>query len=268
MTVSAHCMVKNDDQWIWYAIQSILPVVDTIHVYDTGSTDNTLKIVRSINSNKIQIKEFLTNTAEEITLCRQKMMDVEKNDWVLFLDGDEIWPDLALKKSVESIQKNPSIDYLISSYRNLLGDVYHYQENSAGKYKIKDKEGHITIRWINRKKLAPLMFRSNYPYEELCLKNGMALQKDTKLSSIFIDEPYLHATHLVRSSNEEATFNRKYKIKYEFGHKNSESFIYPTSFYFPHGNLIPSAWTERKIKYNFFASIQTPIKKLKRKLLI
>jgi len=36
--ITAHMIVKNEEQWVWYALQSILPYVDKVIVYDTGST--------------------------------------------------------------------------------------------------------------------------------------------------------------------------------------------------------------------------------------
>ena len=49
----ANCLIKNEERWVWYALQSVLPYVDKILVWDTGSTDNTVEIIKTIKSNKI-----------------------------------------------------------------------------------------------------------------------------------------------------------------------------------------------------------------------
>ena len=46
-------IVKNEDQWVFYAINSVLPYVDELIITDTGSTDHTLELIRSIHSPKI-----------------------------------------------------------------------------------------------------------------------------------------------------------------------------------------------------------------------
>ena len=41
-------MVKNEEYWIWYALTSVAPHVDEILVFDNGSQDRTVEIVREI----------------------------------------------------------------------------------------------------------------------------------------------------------------------------------------------------------------------------
>ena len=40
--ITVHCVVKNEERWIWFAINSILDIAEKILVYDTGSTDKTV----------------------------------------------------------------------------------------------------------------------------------------------------------------------------------------------------------------------------------
>ncbi|MBU1256082.1 hypothetical protein KKA49_00135 [Patescibacteria group bacterium] len=53
--IIVHCLVKNEERFIWYAIKSVLPFVDKIMVWDTGSTDKTIQIIKSIKSKKISL---------------------------------------------------------------------------------------------------------------------------------------------------------------------------------------------------------------------
>ncbi|WP_370897563.1 glycosyltransferase family 2 protein [Chryseobacterium gossypii] len=63
---------------------------DEIIVVDSFSTDNTLEIAKSFQNVKI-----IENKFEDFTRQRNLALDHAKNDWVLFLDGDErITPQL------------------------------------------------------------------------------------------------------------------------------------------------------------------------------
>jgi len=51
--IVVHCLVKNEENFIWYAINSVLPFVDKIMIWDNDSTDKTIEIIKSIHSPKI-----------------------------------------------------------------------------------------------------------------------------------------------------------------------------------------------------------------------
>ncbi|MBB4807642.1 glycosyltransferase involved in cell wall biosynthesis [Chryseobacterium defluvii] len=57
---------------------------DEIIIVDSFSTDKTLEIARTFPSVKI-----IQNTFEDFTQQRNLALDHAKNDWILFLDGDE-----------------------------------------------------------------------------------------------------------------------------------------------------------------------------------
>ena len=71
---------------------------DEIIVIDSFSTDRTVEIAKSY-PNAIVIQHAF----EDFTKQRNLALDYAKNDWVLFLDGDErITPDLE-KEIIETI---------------------------------------------------------------------------------------------------------------------------------------------------------------------
>ena len=90
--VIVHFLVKNEDRFIWYSLSSVLPYVDQIMVYDTGSNDKTVDIVRSIKSEKIKIKEVGAVDAYSFTDIRNQMLRATSSgfDWLMILDGDEV----------------------------------------------------------------------------------------------------------------------------------------------------------------------------------
>jgi hypothetical protein len=50
-------VVRDEEDYIELAIESVLPFVKGIYILDTGSEDNTLKKIRDLNSSKIVLEE-------------------------------------------------------------------------------------------------------------------------------------------------------------------------------------------------------------------
>jgi glycosyltransferase involved in cell wall biosynthesis len=48
MQLTVHCLIKNEENFIFYAIKSVVDFVDKIIIFDTGSTDKTVAIVNSL----------------------------------------------------------------------------------------------------------------------------------------------------------------------------------------------------------------------------
>jgi len=89
--IIVHCLIKNEENFIWYALNSVLPYVAKIMVWDTGSKDKTIEIVKLINSPKIEFQEVHSINAKEHPQMRNKMLeatDKTKYRWLMILDGD------------------------------------------------------------------------------------------------------------------------------------------------------------------------------------
>jgi len=56
--LSAMMRIKNDEEWIFFAIKSILDYVDEVVVVLQNCTDNTEKIIRQMNSSKIKLFHY------------------------------------------------------------------------------------------------------------------------------------------------------------------------------------------------------------------
>ena len=90
--ITVHMIVKNEDRFIWYAIQSVVDFVDKLIIYDTGSSDKTLSIIKSIKNKKIHLSEKQISNKHDISLLRQKQLEETDTDWIWIVDGDEIYP--------------------------------------------------------------------------------------------------------------------------------------------------------------------------------
>ena len=50
-------LIRNEENFIWFAINSVIDYVDEIMVWDMGSIDKTEEIVKSIDNPKIKYKK-------------------------------------------------------------------------------------------------------------------------------------------------------------------------------------------------------------------
>src|SRR3989344_5513142 len=129
MRISAHMVVKNEEKWVWFAITSIIDYVDEMIIFDTGSTDKTIEIIKTINDPKIIFKslEFKNIDGPIHTLARQEMLKLKKYDWILIVDGDEVWTESAAQEMQHTIKtEGDNHEFLVRPYLNMLGDGFHY----------------------------------------------------------------------------------------------------------------------------------------------
>ena len=110
-TICLNMIVKNESRIITRLFDSVLPVIDTYCICDTGSTDNTPEIIREYFSDKnipgeIVHKNFV-NFGENRTFAAQCAYNMA--DYLLFLDAD-----MVLKTSSE-FDKN-SLSELVYSF--------------------------------------------------------------------------------------------------------------------------------------------------------
>lgn len=267
-TLWGNCIVKNEDRYIWFAIKSAIDYLDKLIIFDTGSSDGTARIIEDLKKeypDKIFFEKKGNVDPAGLTRLRREMLNITESDWLLLLDGDEVWWEDSLKKSVKEInEKGEGLYALVNPTINLVGDIYHYQEEKAGEYKILGKKGHFNIRFINRK-IPELAIRNNYPSEGFYDSQGRLIQEvEDKL--YFINSPLLHFSHLKRSSiDDQSTLHRK-KFRLEIGRKFSENFKYPEIFYQTRPTNIFNPFVSMGFSYKLKAALVTPLKKLKRTL--
>ncbi len=60
--VACWIICRNDEYYIDMAIKSVLPYVAGVYIFDNGSDDNTVKIIRSFNDSKIVLEQELYPT--------------------------------------------------------------------------------------------------------------------------------------------------------------------------------------------------------------
>ncbi len=275
MKFYAHSLVKNEDRYLWYAVRSVIEHVDKILLWDTGSTDNTLKIIEELKKrhpSKIDFREIGEVDPEQFTVVRQKMLDASDCDWVTIVDGDEVWWEDRIKEVRDLVMgQGDKLDSIVSKYYNIVGDIYHFQDELAGRYKIDGKVGHYNIRAFNRN-IKGLKFTRPHGQQGLIDDKGVFIQdRDHKRKFWQEGYSYLHFTNMQRSCsrvNDLKVPKRDFKLKYEIGHSFPVDFYYPESFFAERPEIVENVWKKADILYQIKASVNTPLKIIKRKLVL
>ena len=87
--------------------------------------------------------------------------------------------------------------------------------------------------------------------------------------AVFLDYPYLHFSNIQRSSFKKAdsmVMQRNRKIRHEIGSKFTKDFKYPEVFYKEKPDLVPNPWIAMSNNYRIRAIVETPLRKLKRRI--
>lgn len=271
-TIWGNCVVKNEGRYIWFALLSVISYLDKVLIYDTGSTDDTIRIIKILLDkypSKIIFKQIGEVDAKGLTKARQKMLEETKSDWLILVDGDEVWWEESIKSIVNRIRNTEHNLYaLVQPVVNLIGDIYHFQDDLTGEYNILGKKGHLNIRAINRN-IKGLHIKNEYPLEGFFTEDKRLIQSFGEEKLEFIDSPILHFSNLKRSNKidgDRKSVRRTNKLKYEIGKKFDSSFKYPEVFYQTYPNFIISPWKKMSAAYKLRAIVETPLKKIKRML--
>ena len=260
MKITAHALIRNEEKFIWFAVNSVLDHVDEMMIWDMESGDNTEKKVKETASPKIKYTKVPFKGTKELAAYRQKMLDGSDADWIFILDGDEVWWDKSIETLTGKVRKaGKTRDLAVVPNYMLVGDIYHYQEEKAGRYKIGSVSGHYNVRAL--RKTEGLKVEGLYPNEAYVTGNGIKIQDLPDEKMLFLKEGYLHASFLKRSGKD-----RK-KIKYEIGREFPLDFYYPEVFFRERPESVSCPFEPMGGKYKLIAGLLTPFKKIRRRII-
>ena len=101
-------MVRNEEHWIWYSLTSVHPHVDEILVFDDGSRDRTVEIVRDMEHIRDKLTLFdgdcspPVGTPQTLEIARQSGAT-----HALILDGYEVHADTVLAACRRALETSP-----------------------------------------------------------------------------------------------------------------------------------------------------------------
>jgi glycosyltransferase involved in cell wall biosynthesis len=274
MKITAHTLVKNEARFLWYSVMSVINHVDRVLLYDTGSTDDTLKIIKALLNTKVGKEKIIFNNyiAEPFNeeLARQKMLDNTNDGWLIVVDGDEIWWDESIRKVVNTIKTDgDKYESIVVPTINVAGDMFHYQEESAGLYQLAGRKGHYNLRGVNIK-IPGLRSLGEHGVWGWADEENKMIQDRDQSKIKYIEAPYLHATFLRRAGNnfdDQNVYKRPQKLKHELGIPFPKDFYYPEVFFRDKPSIVKDVWGSMDTEFYLRSLIETPLRKVKRRIL-
>lgn len=144
--VTVFIPVFNAENYILESLKSILDQTYKnleILIIDDGSTDNTVKIINSLNDSRIRLLRNSENKG--IPYTRNRGLRQANGKYLAIMDADDIsYPD-RIKKQVEFMEKNPEIDVAASYYKIIGG---RFKKTFKPKF-IKKEELKIDLLFAN-----------------------------------------------------------------------------------------------------------------------
>ena len=114
-TVSLCMIVKDEEDCLLAAIQSVRNLTDEIIVINTGSTDNTPQLALAAGA-----KLFNLNWTEDFSVARNFSLKQASSDWVLVLDADEVLESVNPETFYELLN-NVQVEGYFLHIKNILG---------------------------------------------------------------------------------------------------------------------------------------------------
>ena len=199
-TLTAHTIVKNEENFVEYAIRSVINYVDKIIIYDTGSTDRTVEILENLKREfpeKIIFEEKGECDKKHHTELRQEMLDRTNTDWFMILDGDEVWTNRGMEEALRMINENNNIECLIVPFYLCVGDVFH-RHFKKGSFQILGNIDFITPRFLRK---GNVKWTGDYGRDTFVDINNNVFFKDE--NCILLNNRFWHLTHLKRSNKQD-----------------------------------------------------------------
>lgn len=176
VTLSLCLIVKNEALTLPKLLENLIPHFDELNVTDTGSTDNTIEVLKSlIPEDKLKLSSFVW--VDDFGAARAFNLEQTKAEWCMWLDADDM---LSNPEELRLIAENCDRDGITAVMFK-----YHY---------LKDAEGNTTVlQWRER------LFKNNgsYMWKGRLHETLVPVAKDAaaiRLSSVHVD----HNTTLER----------------------------------------------------------------------
>ncbi len=164
MHFSVIIVCKNEEAIIGKTLTALQGFAPDVVVYDNGSTDKTIEVVKTFTVNLVQ------GNWEGFGKTKNKANSFAKYNWILSLDADEI-PDGALKETIKNLPGENENKVYDIRFKNFFGNKWlRYGEWGNDKH----------IRLFNKNKVswneAPVHEELIFPAEVQVLKlNGAVL---------------------------------------------------------------------------------------------
>lgn len=140
-TVSLCMICKNEKNNIGNLMDDVCPVLEEVHITDTGSTDGTLEILAEKQKKYSNLYIHHFDWIDHFSAARNYSFTKAGNvDWIFWLDSDDRIDSNALKSFKDTVLDNPSVDcwllpYIYSKYPDGSPQTYLTRERFLRKNK-------------------------------------------------------------------------------------------------------------------------------------
>ena len=128
----------NKEQSIANTIQSVLnqsfQEFEVVIIND-GSTDNSVQVVQGINDQRIRL---IHQENQGVSAARNKGIEEAKNEWIAFLDGDDLWEVNHLEEIVKMMKAYPQEKVYVTSFKYSDNREFYRHTRKKPIFKIKD----------------------------------------------------------------------------------------------------------------------------------
>jgi len=113
MKISACCIIKNEEKNLPAYINCVKNIADEIIIADTGSTDNSLKLLENLKEkHNLNLQIYNFKWINDFAAAKNFALSKAVGDWIIFLDADEYFDENHGKKIrpfLEEINDNKNI---------------------------------------------------------------------------------------------------------------------------------------------------------------
>lgn len=200
MTICSHTLVRNGMPFIDLALRQVIPHVDRCLVtLSKRSQDGTSLVLNKLQQEypaKIFIEYENVKAYSDLTQERQKQLNKTTEDWVLFLDDDDIWPEKSLLEIKTYLTRD--VDALaINPYQVI--DKQYYDLDWRYKWFTK---------WFRKQK--GVHYEKPWPRDLLYLNDKMLYwKKNPRVPRVYV--PYFHLSNIKKGSFRKEIWAEKYQ---------------------------------------------------------
>lgn len=202
-SIVSHTLVKNGMPFIIAVLEKVEPFVDrqiiTMSKQADVKTYEAIKYYEYFHKKVVVLLEDV-KSPEDLTIERQKQLDMTTEDWVLFLDDDDFWPEKSLKDIKKLIKRDENVDAYCFRPFQVINKTYH--------------DGDWWNKWFTK------LFR-NQPgvhYErpwprDLIFKGSEALYWKTNPRVVKKEIPFFHLSYIKDGSFREKPWAKEFKYR-------------------------------------------------------
>ncbi|MEA3554834.1 MAG: glycosyltransferase family A protein [Campylobacterota bacterium] len=112
MKISVIIPTYNRSEFIVKTIQTVLNQtvkVDEVIVIDDGSTDDTQNILKPFCDTNLNKIKYIKQKNSGVSSARNLGIKISSNDWLCFLDSDDLWEDTKIEEQIKFHKQNKNI---------------------------------------------------------------------------------------------------------------------------------------------------------------